>query len=103
MTPAPRFFGKYRGRVIDNLDPLVLGRILASVPSVTGSVTNWASPCTPHPGKNVASAVVPPNGAHVWVEFEAGDLALPIWSGCFWAPGEPPLLAPPQPRTSTEP
>lgn len=33
-----RFYGKYRGTVIDNQDPLKTGRIRAQVPEVTGEV-----------------------------------------------------------------
>ena len=36
---------------------------------------------------------VPPVGANVWVEFEGGDVNYPIWSGCFWGPGELPAEA----------
>jgi uncharacterized protein involved in type VI secretion and phage assembly len=34
--------------------------------------------------------LVPPTGANVWVEFEGGNPDYPIWSGCFWGPGEVP-------------
>ena len=27
---------------------------------------------------------IPPKGAQVWIEFEAGDVSKPIWSGCWW-------------------
>ena len=27
---------------------------------------------------------MPPVGANVWVEFEAGNTSYPIWVGCFW-------------------
>jgi hypothetical protein len=30
----------------------------------------------------------------VWVEFEAGNLDYPIWSGCFWGSGEVPTNTP---------
>jgi hypothetical protein len=43
-----QFHGKYRGRVVDNNDPLKLGRILAIVRAVDGTMTNWALPCTPY-------------------------------------------------------
>ena len=40
-----RFFGKYRGLVTDNQDPLSLGRIRAKVPELLGDVeTGWALP-----------------------------------------------------------
>ena len=29
--------------------------------------------------------MLPPVGAGVWVEFEAGDPSYPIWAGCYWA------------------
>ena len=31
-----------------------------------------------------------PIGAGVWIEFEAGDMSRPIWSGAWWATGEVP-------------
>ncbi|HIK56587.1 MAG TPA: hypothetical protein IGS37_15670 [Synechococcales cyanobacterium M55_K2018_004] len=80
-----RFFGKYRGKVASNLDPLQLGRLQVSIPSVYGSDRlNWAMPCTPYAGNGVGWFAVPPLDANVWVEFEAGDPDYPIWSGCFW-------------------
>jgi uncharacterized protein involved in type VI secretion and phage assembly len=79
-----QFHGKYRGRVEDNNDPLKLGRILAMVPAVAGARTNWALPCAPYAAPQVGSLLVPPVGALVWIEFEAGDPNTPIWSGCFW-------------------
>ena len=36
-----KFWGKYRGRVINNLDPLGLGRIQVDVANVPGSRLNW--------------------------------------------------------------
>ncbi len=80
------FHGKYRGRVVDNNDPLKLGRILALVPGVDGMATNWALPCAPCADPQVL--YLPPIGALVWIEFEAGDANLPIWSGCFWERAE---------------
>jgi hypothetical protein len=90
-----RFFGKYRGKVLDNVDPLFLGRILADVPAIPGSLLNWALPCTPYAGLEVGFYAIPPIGANVWIEFEGGDPNYPIWAGCFWAEGETPLGAPP--------
>ena len=42
-----RFFGKYRGLVAINVDPLGQGRLKAIVPEVLGVVpSSWALPCT---------------------------------------------------------
>lgn len=53
---------------------------------------SWAMPCAPYAGSGVGFFAVPPVGANVWVEFEAGDPDYPIWTGCFWGTGECPAL-----------
>jgi hypothetical protein len=86
-----QFFGKYRGTVQSNIDPMMLGRVQVSVPAVLGGGTlSWAMPCSPFAGSSVGLFLVPPVGANVWVEFEAGDPDYPIWAGCFWGVGEVP-------------
>ncbi len=91
-----RFYGKYRGKVLDNIDPLIMGRLLVEVPSVPANITNFAMPCVPYAGPQVGFYAMPPIGANVWVEFEGGDPNYPIWVGCFWSEGEVPLEAPPE-------
>lgn len=82
---SERFYGKYRGVVTNNLDPMRMGRIQASVPDVGAAVpTSWALPCVPITGKKSGTWFVPQLGAAVWMEFEQGDPEFPIWSGCFW-------------------
>lgn len=89
----PQFFGKFRGKVENNVDPMQLGRIQVSVPAVLGDGTlSWAMPCVPYAGSGVGFFAIPPTGANVWVEFEGGDPDYPIWSGCFWGVGEVPAL-----------
>ncbi len=86
-----QFWGKYRGKVENNVDPLQLGRVQVSVPSVLGDGRlSWAMPCVPYAGSSVGFFMIPPMNANVWVEFEGGDLDHPIWSGCFWGTGEVP-------------
>lgn len=86
-----RFYGKYRGIVVDTVDPLNLGRIRANVPEVLGAeVSPWALPCAPFSGDNAGQFMIPPVGAGIWIEFEAGDPARPIWTGGWWGSGEPP-------------
>ena len=85
------FYGKYRGKVENNVDPLELGRVQVSVPAVLGDGRmSWALPCAPYAGSQVGFFAVPPVGANLWVEFEAGNPDHPIWSGCFWGTGECP-------------
>jgi hypothetical protein len=85
------FYGKYRGKVENNIDPMQLGRVQVSVPAVLGDSTlGWAMPCVPFAGSSVGLFLVPPTGANVWVEFEGGDPDYPVWSGCFWGTGEVP-------------
>jgi hypothetical protein len=87
------FYGKYRGTITDNKDPLMQGRIRAKVPSIFGDQeTGWALPCSPYAGKGVGFFFVPPVGANVWIEFEEGNTDNPIWAGCFWGVGEAPKM-----------
>ncbi|WP_309060095.1 phage baseplate assembly protein V [Streptomyces sp.] len=86
-----RFYGKYRGKVTCNVDPLMRGRVQVSVPAVLGKGRlSWAEPCVPYAGRGVGFFAVPPEGADVWVEFEAGNPDYPIVGGCFWGTGEAP-------------
>ncbi len=94
--PAPpRCLGKYRGVVVDNIDPLRLGRVLVQVPKAMGAgETRWAMPCVPVAGHQSGIFVLPQVGAPVWVEFEQGEPDLPIWVGGYWVdPAELPSLA----------
>jgi hypothetical protein len=85
------FYGKYRGIVRDNVDPLQLGRVTAEVPAVLGDQTSgWALPCAPYAGDGEGAFFVPPVGAGVWIEFEGGDPDHPIWVGGWWGDGQAP-------------
>jgi uncharacterized protein involved in type VI secretion and phage assembly len=81
----PKFFGKYRGTVLNNIDPLQIGRLQLQVPDVFGETpTNWAMPCLPMAGPQMGICAIPPVGAAIWVEFEQGDANYPVWVGGFW-------------------
>lgn len=87
-----KFFGKCRGKVENNVDPMELGRVQITAPAVLGKGSlSWAMPCVPYAGDNVGFFAIPPVGANIWVEFEGGDTDYPIWSGCFWGKGEVPV------------
>ncbi len=82
---AQRYYGKYRGIVWSNLDPLQLGRIIVTVSDVLGlTPSSWAMPCVPVAGVAAGFFAVPPIGSQVWVEFEQGNPDYPIWVGGFW-------------------
>lgn len=88
------YFGKYRGKVVNNIDPEQRGRIQVMVPSVFGDVTlNWAMPSVPYAGMQAGFFAIPPPQANVWIEFEGGNPEYPIWGGCFWGLGETPSMA----------
>jgi len=101
-----RFYGKYRGFVVDNADSEQLGRLKLRVPSVLGGdvVTGWAMPCVPYGGDvNQGFLFIPEVDAGVWVEFEEGDLEFPIWVGTFWSkPGGESELPKPNDADGTE-
>lgn len=88
-------FGKYRATVVNNVDPMQIGRIQAMVPDVAGFVpSTWAMPCVPAAGINTGFFTVPMIGAGVWIEFERGNPDYPIWVGGYWGTAaEVPLLA----------
>lgn len=95
MSEERKFFGKYRGQVLNNVDPMMQGRLQIQVPDVAGLVpASWALPCVPIAGIQTGFLALPAIGTGVWVEFEHGDPDFPVWVGCFWGSGaEIPALA----------
>jgi hypothetical protein len=91
-----KYYGKYRGTVINNVDPEFRGRLLVSVtgPGNPYLPSSWAMPCLPVGGMQMGIYAVPPPLAGVWIEFEQGDINKPIWTGCFYGTAaEVPLLS----------
>jgi uncharacterized protein involved in type VI secretion and phage assembly len=85
MSNGQRYYGKYRGTVINNVDPMQMGRIQVQVPDVGGVIpSTWAMPCLPVTGLQNGIFTLPLIGSGVWVEFEQGELDRPIWVGGFW-------------------
>lgn len=101
-TMDKRFYGLYRGFVIDNKDPEHQGRLKVAVPGVYGNdsesgeplVSAWALPKWAMCGTDWGTQFIPPvknpdgTKVFVWVEFESGDQKKPVWSGCFMKPKE---------------
>jgi uncharacterized protein involved in type VI secretion and phage assembly len=92
---SEKLYGKYRGMVLNNIDPMKQGRLQVQVPDVAGlAPATWALPCVPVAGLLNGMFALPVINSGVWVEFEQGDADHPIWSGCFWgSAAEVPALA----------
>jgi hypothetical protein len=84
---AGRYFGKYRGIVTKvEEDPNKWVRIMARVPVILGpnEDVGWALPSAGGGGVD-SGDVWPPNvNDIVWIEFEEGDPARPVWSHGPW-------------------
>jgi uncharacterized protein involved in type VI secretion and phage assembly len=95
MSAGPRFYGKYRATVLQNVDPESRGRVQVQLGDRFGLFpSTWALPSFPLAAIQAGIVAVPPLRASVWIEFEAGDPDYPIWTGMFFEnPGEMPSLA----------
>ena len=90
-----QFVGKYRGTVLNNIDPHADGtpageraRRRQRAADVLGDAVPAARR---HPGRRLRRAR---DRRGVWIEFEHGDADYPIWTGCFWgSAAEIPALA----------
>ena len=95
MSTKQKYLGKYRGTVMNNMDPMQIGRIQVMVPDVSNvMLSSWAMPCAPVAGINNGMFALPVIGSGVWIEFEQGDPDYPIWVGGFWGTAaEVPVLS----------
>lgn len=95
MSNGQTYYGKYRGTVLINVDPMQIGRLVLQVPDVTGLIpSSWAMPSFPISGKQMGAYMIPQIGGGVWVEYEQGNPDHPIWSGCWYgSAAEVPALA----------
>jgi hypothetical protein len=91
--------GKHRGIVVDNADPLKLGRLKVRVDAAYGAQPivdlPWAWPCFAYGGfADAGFYAVPEIGSGVWVEFQwkdgQPDPTHPIWTGVWFAEGDTP-------------
>ena len=76
-----KYYGVYRGSVVDNIDINEQGMVQVTCPSVKGDSTPlkaWAYPKSMYAGENMGVFFPPEIGSNVWVEFENGDLM--IWN-----------------------
>lgn len=89
------YHGLFRGTVVNNVDPMMQGRIQVMVPDVSNvMLSSWANPCFPTGGLNMGLFSVPLPGSGVYVAFEQGDPDYPVWLGVFTgSPADKPGLA----------
>lgn len=85
---AGRLFGMYASVVKDIDDPDKLGRVKVYCPKLYGEdLSPWAFPCFPSAiGIDTGSVDIPPMNSYVWITFEEGDPASPIYMGGFALP-----------------
>ena len=89
---SEQLIGTHRGVVVDNEDPLKIGRLKIQVPAAYGnqpaSLLPWAWPLYKQHGE----FYIPRVGENVYVEFMATngkpDPSYPIWTGVWKANGE---------------
>ena len=95
MKEGPKYHGVQRATVVNNIDPLLSGRIQVIATDSTGiTPSTWAMPCVPVAGIQTGVFVLPPIGSGVWIMFEHGDPDYPVWIGGWWgSAAEVPALA----------
>ena len=101
MSDDPQYFGLYRATVVSTADPTGASRLLVQVPQLNGKGEfPWAMPCFPYLTQQPALEASCPAGTvsgrtkritirlprtrdPVWVMFENGDPAKPVWLGSW--------------------
>lgn len=82
-----KFYGNYRGEVVDNKDPLEAGRVRVRIFGVFDEIPDehlpWAIFLDPFMGglSDIGSSIIPNIGSHVWCFFENGEHHNPVYFG----------------------
>ena len=91
-----KIFGVTTGIVINNLDPMGLGRLQVRLPFIDSlDISPWARVAVPMAGPFHGTYFIPNIADEVLVAFEHGDVNAPYIIGSLWnAVARPPLVTP---------
>jgi hypothetical protein len=96
-----KYYGVVTGRVINQLDPLALGRVQVQLQFIDSlDLSPWARVATPLAGPLCGFYFIPNVGDEVLVAFEQGDPNVPYVVGGLWSAFTPPPLPSPLPQIS---
>ncbi|MGC1421512.1 MAG: phage baseplate assembly protein V [Terracidiphilus sp.] len=94
-----KFYGVCTGRVINILDPLMLGRVQVQLPFIDSvDLSPWARVASPMAGPLHGYYMIPNPGDEVLIAFEQGDTNAPYVLGSLWSVISPPPLPSPVPQ-----
>jgi hypothetical protein len=94
-----KYYGVCTGRVINMLDPMMLGRVQVQLPFIDSiDLSPWARIATLFAGPISGSYFIPNIGDEVLVAFEHGDVKAPYIIGSLWNAMAPPPLPSPLPQ-----
>lgn len=88
--------GVYRALVVNNVDPMGIGRVQVRIPLLHGADASggisdaslpWASMCSTSAGYNFGSFMVPEIGEYAFVTFEDSDPEKPVYLGSTFGTG----------------
>lgn len=80
-----RFYSRYLGIVVDTDDPLSMNRLKVAVPDVQGGIIDWALPVNQSGSMDSGFKYLTPKLKDlVWVSFENGNPAKPLWEYNGW-------------------
>jgi hypothetical protein len=91
-----KFYGVVTGRVINPVDPLMMGRVQVQLPFIDSlDLSPWARVAVPMAGPFCGAYFIPTIGDEVLVAFEHGDVNVPYIIGSLWnMVAQPPLPSP---------
>jgi phage baseplate assembly protein gpV len=94
-----KYYGVTVGKVINPLDPMMLGRVQVQLPFIDSlDLSPWARVAVPMAGMLHGTYFIPNIGDEVLVVFEHGDVNAPYIIGCLWNAMAPPPLPSPVPQ-----